>query len=215
VIVDDDAASVLLVNEPLYLPGRAGPTTSRPPAALLLCDRDGTVIHNRENYVRTWSDVEFIPGAVAALRTLAASGCPIVLVSNQSPVGRGLLTVGQVVDVHEQVVRDLADAGVPVLGSYLCPHAPVDGCACRKPRAGMLLDAVRRFRSDPARTVMVGDAVEDMLAAHAAGIRGLMVATGRGARHSRRLAQDSRTRDTQVVADLAAAVDLFLGGGTR
>lgn len=181
---------------------------SGPRRPALLCDRDGTIIENRDDYVRKPSHIAVLPGAIEALCRVTVHGFIVILVSNQSPIGRGLLTEEQVISVHRVVLAKLAAGGVSVAGTYLCPHAPDHHCGCRKPQAGMIREAVTDFRLDLSRTVMIGDAVEDMLAARTGGVRGLMVRTGRGSRHAGQLAARPELIGTPVVADLGAAVDL-------
>jgi histidinol-phosphate phosphatase family protein len=156
---------------PIFLSGPAGLLAERPeqpggdPPPVLFCDRDGTIIANRDDYVREAVHVEPLPGAVDALRRAVAAGFAIIVVSNQSPIGRGILSAKRVVEVHRVLLARLAEAGVTVSGSYLCPHAPEQGCPCRKPRPGMIDEALRGSGFDPARSSMVGDAIEDILAA--------------------------------------------------
>lgn len=175
---------------------------------MLLCDRDGTIIQNRADYVRAAEHTTPFSQAVRALRKAARAGFLIVIVSNQSAVGRGLLAEAQVIDVHRALLRRLAAAGVAIAGSYLCPHQPGDNCRCRKPRPGMVEAALDGFCGDRHRCVMLGDAVEDIQAARAAGLEGVLVRTGRGDVHARLISSHPGLRNTPVVADLAAAVDL-------
>ena len=208
------------MSGPVFLaePGEPGDRAAGPRAGGLLCDRDGTVIENRADYVRDPSHVRLFPQAVRALRRVCEQGVPVVLITNQSPIGRGILSLREVVAVHRLVVGSLRAAGARIAGTYLCPHAPADGCGCRKPEPGMVRAALDRFRLDPGRTALVGDSVEDMLAARRGGVHGLMVRTGRGAGHVPRLAAVPETAGTPVVADLAAAVErlgpLFEGTDT-
>ncbi|MFF7725839.1 D-glycero-alpha-D-manno-heptose-1,7-bisphosphate 7-phosphatase [Streptomyces sp. NPDC008001] len=206
------------MNGPLYLPGEAGPAgataasqPSAPGSAALLCDRDGTIIENRSDYVREFAHVKLLPGAVQALRRVSAAGISIVLLTNQSPIGRGILSRDHVLGIHRRLVDDLASAGVRIAGSFLCPHAPDRLCDCRKPAPGMVHAALGRFGLNASRTLMVGDAVEDMLAARRGGVRGVMVRTGRGGAHADRLAAHPEAAGTPVVPDLAAAVEFVHG----
>ncbi len=177
------------------------------PAVFL--DRDGVIIENRAEYVTAWEEVAFLPGACAALRRLAATPYAIVIVTNQSPIGRGLLAAAEVVAIHQRVVAAISAAGGRVDASYLCPHRPDEGCACRKPAPGLLLQAAADLGLDLARSYMVGDAVSDLQAGLAAGGRPILVRTGRGARHAVKLAERGLA-GCPVVADLAAAVEFIL-----
>jgi D-glycero-D-manno-heptose 1,7-bisphosphate phosphatase len=166
-------------------------------------------MENRHDYVREPAHIALFSDAVRALRQVSESGAPIILVTNQSAVGRGVLTIGQMVRLHRRVVDSLSAAGVRIAGTYICPHAPTDACGCRKPAPGMIREAFSRFRLDPARTALVGDAVDDMLAAQRAGVLGVLVRTGRGADQAARLAAVPEVTRTPVVTDLSAAVELL------
>jgi histidinol-phosphate phosphatase family protein len=179
-----------------------------PGAAALLCDRDGTLIAHCEGYVLEPGHVRLLPAAVLALRAAAERGFTVAILSNQSPVGRGLLTEADAVFLHRVVLDALSAEGVAVAGSFLCPHAPVHDCGCRKPRPGMVAEAVAAFGLDPAHTFYVGDAVEDMRAAVRGGVRPIMVRTGRGAAHEPVVLADPETSGVAVVDDVRAAVDL-------
>lgn len=197
---------------PIFLAGPAGrvdeapPPVRRPAPPALFCDRDGTIIPNRDDYVRQSAHVTPLPGAVEALRRATAAGFTLIVLSNQSPVGRGMLSAQQAIELHQLLLRQLADAGVPVSGSYLCPHAPGADCWCRKPRPGMIESALAGYRLDPSTSYLVGDAVEDMLAAHAAGVEALLVRTGRGTAHASLVTVHADLDGVAIVPDLGSAV---------
>ena len=171
---------------------------SKRPAIFL--DRDGVIIENRDEYVRSWADVSFIPGALNALASVAASGYAIVVVTNQSGVGRGLIPLADAEAINHRVLAEIARAGGRIDAAYICPHKPEDDCDCRKPRPGMLLRAARELNLDLSRSWMIGDALTDMQAGEAAGVRSLLVLTGRGAEH--RLQADGH----DPLPDLSAAL---------
>lgn len=133
----------------------------------LFIDRDGTLIVD-VGYPRDPAQVEPLPGAIAALRELQARFA-LVIVSNQSGVGRGLIAPAEALAVHERVVALFAAGGVQFAGSYYCPHAPGAGCACRKPAPGMLLQAAAELGLDLAGSIMIGDKRSDIDAGRAAG----------------------------------------------
>ena len=170
---------------------------ARPDAVLL--DRDGTLIVD-EPYNGDPSLVRPQSGAREALDRLRAAGVRLAVVTNQSGVARGLLTPEQVEAVNRRVEELLGPLGP----WYVCPHGEDDGCACRKPRAGMLRAALRQLGTPPSRSAMIGDTGADMQAARTAGVRGVMVPTP--------VTLPDEVRDAGDVApDLNAAVDLLLG----
>jgi histidinol-phosphate phosphatase family protein len=133
----------------------------------LFLDRDGTLIVD-VHYPKDPAQVEVIPGAAEALRRLQ-DAWTLVVVSNQSGIGRGLITEAQAAAVHDRFVAAFAAAGVRFEGCYYCPHLPDAGCACRKPAPGMLVDAARELGLDLARSAMLGDKPSDLEAGRAAG----------------------------------------------
>jgi histidinol-phosphate phosphatase family protein len=135
----------------------------------LFVDRDGTLIVD-VGYPRDPALVEPLPGAIDALRELAGHFA-LVIISNQSGIGRGLITEAEARAVHDRVVDVFGRAGVEFAGAYYCPHAPGTRCPCRKPAPGLLLDAARELALDLATSIMVGDKASDMAAGRAAGCR--------------------------------------------
>jgi D-glycero-D-manno-heptose 1,7-bisphosphate phosphatase len=135
----------------------------------LLIDRDGTLIVD-VGYPRDPGRVEPLPGAVDALRTLQQRFA-LVIVSNQSGLGRGLITEAEAHAVHDRVIAVFARGGIRFAGAYYCPHAPEASCPCRKPAPGLLLDAAGELDLDLAGSIMIGDKPSDIAAGLAAGCR--------------------------------------------
>jgi histidinol-phosphate phosphatase family protein len=174
------------------------PRPARAPDAVLL-DRDGTLVVDVP-YNGDPERVRAMPGARAALDRLRAAGVRLAVVSNQSGIGRGLLTEAQVAGVNRRVEDLLGPLGPWVV----CPHAPEDGCACRKPAPALVLEAAGRLGVAPERCAVVGDIGADVEAARAAGARGVLVPTPRTLRAEVAAAEER-------APDLEAAVDLLLG----
>jgi D-glycero-D-manno-heptose 1,7-bisphosphate phosphatase len=177
------------------------------PAVFL--DRDGVLIENQPEYVRSWSHVEFLPGSIRAIQQLNASCYVIVMVTNQSVVGRGIVSLEEAMRINQQVVDEVAVRGGRIDATYMCPHNPGEGCRCRKPEPGMLLQAAAELDLDLTRSYMVGDAISDVEAGRRAGIASILVRTGRGNEEVRFAAHDLQTRPL-IVADLPAAVHHIL-----
>ena len=176
----------------------------RQPAVFL--DRDGVINYNRYDYVKLWNEFAFLPGALAALGRLAALGWPVVVVSNQAAIGRGLVGRETVEEINRQMLREVRAAGGRIDEVLYCPHGPDDGCDCRKPQPGLLRSAAGRLELDLSASFLVGDAESDVLAAREAGCRPVLVKTGRG--HDQLALLRSHGVDGfQVADDLAAAVD--------
>ena len=140
-------------------------------------DRDGTIAEH-VHYMRRPEEFRLLPGAGEAIARLNAAGNQIVVVTNQSGIARGYLTEAALGRIHLAMRRELARFGAWVDAVYHCAHHPDDGCACRKPRPGMLLRAAEELSLPLGRCVMVGDQPLDVLAGKAAGIRTVLVRTG-------------------------------------
>jgi len=181
-------------QSPRTLPVRPAPAT---PEAVLF-DRDGTLLVDVP-YNGDPARVRPVPGARAALDRLRAAGLPMAVVSNQSGVARGLLTSDQVAAVNAR----MADLLGPFDAVLVCEHGADDGCTCRKPRPGLVVEAARRLGVDPSGCVLVGDIGTDVEAGLAAGARPVLVPTAV-------TRQEEVDVAPEVAPDLGAAVDLVL-----
>ena len=173
-----------------------------PPAAVFV-DRDGTLIRDVP-YNGDPELVEPMPGAANALRRLREADIPLAVISNQSGVARGLISMDQVAAVNERVERVLGPLGP----WFICPHGDADGCGCRKPAPGLLLEAVEKLKVPASRCVFIGDIGSDVEAARAAGVRPILVPT------AQTLAEEVEKAEV-VASDLEAAVDLLLAPQPR
>ena len=148
----------------------------------IFLDRDGVIIKNREAYVRSWNDVETYPQALTALAEASAKPYKFVIVTNQSVVGRGIIPLCAAWEINERLVETIVRSGGRVDGVFMCPHAPQANCECRKPKPGLLLQAARQLSLDLSRSVLIGDALSDLLAGQAFGVyRSILIRTGCGA----------------------------------
>lgn len=184
-----------------------GSTDLRP---VVFVDRDGVLIENCSEYVRSWSDVEIFDQAVTAGRLLTKAGLPLVVVTNQQLVGKGIATLDAVTALNNRIIDTFRSAGVDILAGYMCPHLREDDCQCRKPRPGMLLQAATEHQIDLEKSFLVGDATTDLLAAEAAGVTGILVRTGRGVSEEPKVAGEYSSR-WAVLSDFLAAASFVLG----
>jgi D-glycero-D-manno-heptose 1,7-bisphosphate phosphatase len=163
--------------------------------AAVFLDRDGTLIED-PGYLADPAGVRVRPGVPEALRRLESAGFLLVVVTNQSGIGRGLHTEADYRAVNEAMFAAL---GVRFAGAYHCPHEPGDGCDCRKPAPGMLIAAAREHGIDLAASYLIGDAVTDAKAAIAAGCAPILLGSG------------PAPAGVWCAPDFAAAVDRILG----
>lgn len=167
-------------------------------APAVFLDRDGTLVDD-PGFLRDPDDVRLLPGVTEALATLERAGYRLVVITNQSGIGRGLLTDSDLLAVNERIGALLAAAGVTIQAWRHCPHLPDDGCACRKPGTALHREVAEELAIDLAASWCVGDRLGDVTAAAALGGRGVLVLTGHGPRH----------RDEALAASIAVVPDLM------
>ena len=172
-------------------------------------DRDGTLINER-GYLADPSKIFFYPGAATALRRLQRAGFRLVIVTNQSGVGRGYFTLAQAQRVSRRFCELLRRQGVRIDRVYMCPHRPDAGCRCRKPNPFLARKAARELKIDLENSYMIGDQVRDLQLAKNAGLRGVLVLTGGGraarseaARIARKVASTIRFAASWIIEDAA------------
>lgn len=186
--------------------------TAKPPLVgyTVFLDRDGT-LNPDPGYIRSPEQYELFPGVAQALAKLKQAGARLVVVTNQSGIARGLLSVDDLDRIHAKLRRLLDAAGASLDGIYWCPHHPDEGCACRKPQPGMIERAVREQGVDPARAYLIGDQRRDMELAHRVGAKSILV---RGAGGGDRTDLGDRVPDL-VVTNLPEAVEWILADARR
>lgn len=147
----------------------------------IFLDRDGVIVENRANYIRSWADVAIFEPAVAALARIRHVPYKIIIVTNQSAVGRGIISLETAWAINDRLVQEIERGNGRVDATYICPHAPADNCDCRKPQPGLLLQAAAEHQIDLSQSIMIGDALTDLAAGRAAQVaQTILLRTGRG-----------------------------------
>jgi D-glycero-D-manno-heptose 1,7-bisphosphate phosphatase len=145
----------------------------------VLLDRDGVISRRIVNgYVASWEQFVFLPRALDALRLLTQNDYRAIVVSNQACVGKGLITSSDLDKITRRFVNEVEKNGGRIHGVYYCPHRPEDGCGCRKPKPGLLLEAQREHRFSFANTFLIGDSETDLQVADAVGCPAIMISDG-------------------------------------
>ena len=183
---------------------------SAPDIRHVILDRDGVLNHEAPDngWITRPEDWIWQSGALEALRRLKEAGLRVSIASNQSGVGRGVMTAADLQRVTAKMKREAEAAGARIDEVVYCPHAPDAGCNCRKPRPGLLQALVDASGCPADQTILVGDAMRDLQAARALGIRALLVRTGKGRTTERGLRQEA----VEVFDDLAAAAHAIIDG---
>jgi D-glycero-D-manno-heptose 1,7-bisphosphate phosphatase len=191
------------------LPNKTAPGS---PEKYIFLDRDGVINRDSDAYVKSWAEFEFLPGSLAALKKLTLAGFRIIVITNQSIIGRKWVSLETLEDIFARMRAEIEKSEGRIHDIFFCPHKPDDGCGCRKPETGLIEKAARAYGIDISATTLVGDSAKDILCARKAGCRfAILVKTGNYARARDILQQENVTPDF-VAADLLAAVDWILEG---
>jgi len=142
----------------------------------LFLDRDGILNRELGRYVTSVNEFEVLPTVVDALVLAHEAGFQLIIISNQGGIAKGLYTMEDVLAMQQQLDSKLRQRGAFITDGYYCPHHPDHGkCLCRKPSPLMLQKAIARFRIDPTASFLIGDSDRDIVAATAAGVRGILL----------------------------------------
>lgn len=175
---------------------------------LVVLDRDGVVNHESKAFIKNPAEWRAIDGSLDAIARLTAAGFTIAIATNQSGVGRGLLSDSDLASIHEKMLAEVAATGGVIDKIVYCPHLPNAGCDCRKPLPGMLRMLGKYFRVSMAGVPVIGDSGRDLAAARAAGARPILVLTGNGEQTLADALQAGETVESYT--DLAAAADALV-----
>jgi len=142
-------------------------------------DRDGVINKDSPNYVKSWAEFDFLPGSIDAIRLLTENGYFVVIITNQSIINRKMASMDDLEFMHSMMKKAVKEAGGEIKDIFFCPHKPEDGCKCRKPEPGLILQARNKYGIDVSNSVMVGDSAKDIECAKRAGCRyAILVKTG-------------------------------------
>jgi D-glycero-D-manno-heptose 1,7-bisphosphate phosphatase len=175
----------------------------------IFLDRDGT-LNEEINYLGRVEDFRWLPGAPQAVRILNDQGWAVVLITNQSGIGRGYYTEQDALAVHQHIQAELAQVGAHLDAILYCPHQPDEHCPCRKPQAYLFEQAARDLDLDLAHSYAIGDKLSDLEPGQALGCQTILVLTGHGQTHLR-LAHERGFQPDYVATDLANAVEWITG----
>jgi D-glycero-D-manno-heptose 1,7-bisphosphate phosphatase len=170
------------------------------PRRYVMLDRDGTLIAER-HYLSDPAQVELLPGAVDGLQRLRQLDLGLVMVTNQSGVGRGYFSRARLDEVHQRLKDLLAEHQIVLDGVYVCPHVPEEDCPCRKPRTGLVAAAAAELGFEPSAGFVIGDKPCDIELGQAVKARTFLVRTGYGAKHE----ADATTQADFVVDNILEA----------
>jgi D-glycero-D-manno-heptose 1,7-bisphosphate phosphatase len=169
-------------------------------------DRDGVINRDSADYIKHWSEFEFLPKSLEALKQLKQNGFTTIVITNQSVINRKMVSREGLDHIHTRMKASVQSSGGEITDIFFCPHTLEDRCDCRKPKPGLIYLAKKRYRIDLATAVMVGDSAKDIECARNAGCRyALLVKTGNGIQAEKILKEKAIYPD-HVAQDLFNAV---------
>jgi len=178
---------------------------------LVLLDRDGVINEDRDDFVKSPDELVFVPGALAAIARLKRHGHILVIVTNQSCIGRGIITPDTLHNIHEKLLDAIRAIGSDIDHIFVAPDAPWEATENRKPGSGMMKSAMLMFKERASNTVLIGDSKTDMQAAAAAGCHRILVRTGKGAK-TQADGIPSNLLPVSIAKDLEEASGFIIGG---
>ena len=147
---------------------------------LVILDRDGVINFDSPNYIKNPTEWRPIPGSIEAIAKIKSKGWKVVIATNQSAVGRGIIQLADLFSIHEKLLTCVRQYGSDIDGIFFCPHRPSQECNCRKPKPGMFKEITKRFGILGKYSIAVGDSLRDLKAAEAISARSFLVLTGNG-----------------------------------
>ncbi len=179
---------------------------------LVVLDRDGVINHESADFIKSADEWRPIKGSLEAIARLSQAGYDVVVLTNQSGIGRGYFDANTLAQIHVRMIDHVQQHGGKIQSIFFCPHHPDDGCDCRKPKAGLYDELASRLKLSFDNVFSVGDSVRDLLAARAAGAKPVLVKTGNGRKSIKEIANDPELQldGTLVFDNLSAFANALL-----
>lgn len=175
---------------------------------LIILDHNGVINQSSDTFIKTSDEWIPIPGSLEAIARLTHSGYRVVIATNQSGIGRGLMDMAAYNAINDKMYKAINQAGGRIDAIFFCPHTNEDKCSCRKPATGMYEEIMQRYGINLSNMPIVGDSLRDLQAAAAVGAIPILVLTGKG---QRTRAKKEIPANTQIFENLAMAVDALVG----
>jgi D-glycero-D-manno-heptose 1,7-bisphosphate phosphatase len=179
---------------------------------LVILDRDGVINQDSPDFIKSPDEWIAIPGSLKAIARLNQAGYRVVVATNQSGLARGLFTLDDLHQIHNKMLKQLAEVGGTVEAIFFCPHSQEDECTCRKPRPGLFQDIAARLGISLSGVTAIGDSLRDLQAAIASGAKPILVLTGKGKRTINDL---EGLGEVAVYEDLASVVENLLNDNIK
>jgi D-glycero-D-manno-heptose 1,7-bisphosphate phosphatase len=165
----------------------------------VILDRDGTIVVDR-HYLSDPDGLAFLPGAAEGLRAMYSQGCRLIVITNQSGVGRGMFSLEALVQMNVRLMEMVGQAGARLEKIYYCPHRPEDSCECRKPATQLMREAAAELRFEPRDAVVIGDKASDVEFGHNCGATTMLITQDPASGTARAAHADYQVRDLREAA---------------
>ncbi len=171
----------------------------------IFIDRDGVINTDSPDYIKKPSEFHFLKNSAQAAAMLYKNGFDLIIITNQSVIGRGMASLNDLEAIFDKMCKGIEKAGGKIKDIFFCPHTPDQNCSCRKPRPGLILQAMKKYNIDPAYSCMIGDSAKDIECAKNAGCRhSILVKTGNG-KKSIQIIQEKNLKPDLICGDLMDA----------
>ena len=185
------------------------------PNTVIVLDRDGVINEDSPDYIKSPAEWHALPGSLEAIARLNAAGLKVAVATNQSGIARGYYDLDTLGEIHGKLIAELAAVDGSMDQIAFCPHGPDDGCDCRKPKPGLLLQLAEHFACGFDHMMVIGDSERDLAAALAVGAQPVLVRTGNGRTTEAAIRDNPAYAGIPVYDDLPAAVAALLAEGVR
>ncbi len=177
---------------------------------VVFLDRDGVINKNLDgDYVKTWDEFIFLPGAIEAIRRLTYNSWDAIIISNQAGINKGVFSVNALEDIHRRMLDEIESNGGKIKAIYYCPHQDDENCNCRKPKPGMLYRASIEHSINLHDSYLIGDSARDIEAGAKVGCTTFLVMTGKGTEELKN-EKNWKSYPDYIVSDLNTAVDIII-----
>ncbi|MFH2045320.1 MAG: D-glycero-beta-D-manno-heptose 1,7-bisphosphate 7-phosphatase [Pseudomonadota bacterium] len=187
--------------------------TSNNDKTYIFLDRDGVINKDSPDYIKNWSEFEFIPGSIEAIKILSNNDYPVIIITNQSMINRKISTFDNLEFIHVMINKTVKIEGGNIKDIFFCPHTPEEECECRKPKPGLIDQAQKKYAINIAKSVMIGDSSKDIECARNAGCGyAILVKTG-NYKHAMDLLKEKNILPDYIAADLFDAAGWIMSVG--
>ena len=174
---------------------------------VVFLDRDGVISKDSPDHIKSWEEFHFLPKAKDAVKLLTDNGFNVIIITNQSVIARGMTSVEELEQMHSNTVKEIEKKGGRIVDIYYCPHHPDDGCNCRKPAPGMLLQAIKDHDIDPKKSFMVGDRMMDVKVGKKVGTRSIIIPSKLGLKEMK---EEKNVKPDYIAKDLYDASEWII-----